>query len=338
MINCIRSRAPLRISFCGGGTDVTPFPEREGGCVLSATINLYAFATLVPRSDNTIVAESLDLDQRLEREVGLLTPDGTLDLVQATLRAMGVRAGAELYLHADAPPGSGLGSSSTMVVALIGLVNEWCGMSLTPYQIAELAFRVERAELGIPGGQQDQYGASFGGFNFIEFHGDHVVVNPLRLRAPILNELSYSLSLFFTGRTRDSGQIIQRQTQRVVEQDAGTLGALREMKQLTLQLKRSLLVGNIPEFGDLLHCAWLAKRSVAPGITTSHIDELYATARAHGAWGGKILGAGGGGYLLIAAPYRDRQRIVSALEQAGAQHVPFAFEWDGMVTWRASTR
>lgn len=338
MVECIRSRAPLRISFCGGGTDVAPFPAMEGGCVLSATINQYAYATLVPRDDRTIRAQSLDLGVVLERDVGALNPDGTLDLLQATFRVMGVESGSELWMHSDAPPGSGLGASSTMVAALVGLVNDWRGLSLTPHQVAELACRIERDELRIPGGLQDQYAACFGGFNFIEFHADHVVVNPLRLRPAVLNELTYGLLLFYTGQTRDSGRIIERQTALVVSQDDQTMSALRELKRLTIELKRALLIGNIPEFGDILHEAWMAKRRLAPGVTTDQIDRLYELARDTGAWGGKILGAGGGGYLLVVSPYLARQRIIAALERQGANYVPFSFEWDGMVTWRASTR
>jgi len=337
MTECIRSRAPLRISFCGGGTDVAPFPEREGGCVLSATINLYAYATLVPRSDRMVSAESLDMGASFVRDFSSLKRDGTLDLVQSTLRLMGIDSGADLYLHTDAPPGSGLGSSSTMVVALVGLVNEWRGLSLTPHMIAEQAHRIERTELQIPGGAQDQYAACFGGFNFIEFYSDHVVVNPLRVRSAVLNELSYSLSLFFTGRTREGGRIIEEQTQRVVSNNEEAITALRQLKSLTIELKRQLLAGDIPGFGKTLDRAWLSKRRLAPGISTIHLDELYEIATKNGAWGGKLLGAGGGGYLLVASPYRSRQRIIAELGRAGAQYVPFSFEWDGLVTWRASS-
>ena len=338
MADCIRSRAPLRISFCGGGTDVPPFPALEGGCVLSATINRFAYATLVPREDRTIRARSLDLGLVMERDIDALAPDGTIDLLQATLRVMGVDTGAELWMHCDAPPGSGLGSSSTMVAALVGLVDEWRGLSLTPHEMAELARRIERQELGIPGGLQDQYAACFGGFNFIEFHKDHVVVNPLRLRPAILNELSYTLLLFYTGRTRNSGNIIEEQTSRLESNNPETVGALRVLKQLTIDLKRALLSGDLQGFGELLHEAWVAKRSLASGISNAQIDELYDLARASGAWGGKILGAGGGGHLLVSSPYMARQSIIAALERAGAKHVPFSFEWAGMVTWRPVTR
>jgi D-glycero-alpha-D-manno-heptose-7-phosphate kinase len=337
MVECIRSRAPLRISFCGGGTDVAPFPEREGGCVLSATINMYAYVTLVPRTDRMVCAESLDFGTSFVRDFESLQPDGTMDLVQTTLRVMAIDSGADLYLHTDAPPGSGLGSSSTMVVALVGLVNEWRGLSLTPHVIAEQAYTIERVNLQIPGGAQDQYAACFGGFNFIEFYSDHVVVNPLRLRSSTLNELSYSLSLFFTGRTREGGRIIETQTNRVISNNQEAVTALRELKSLTVELKRQLLMGDIPGFGRTLDLAWTSKRRLAPGITNAYLDEVYEIATRAGAWGGKLLGAGGGGYLLVAAPYRARQRIIAELASAGAQYVPFSFESDGLVTWRAST-
>ena len=334
---CIRSRAPLRVSFCGGGTDVAPFPEREGGCVLSATINLYAFTTLQPRTDSRVRAESLDLGLSFDHDAADLQPDGTLDLVKATLRTMGVDAGADLFLHADAPPGSGLGTSSTVVVALVGLVNEWKKQSLTPYEIAELAYQIERVELNMPGGAQDQYAACFGGFNFIEFFGDHVVVSPLRVRPSVLHELSYSLSLFYIGRTRNSGDIIERQIARVVANEDDTMTALHDLKAMTEQLKRTLLLGNIPEFGKILHASWETKQLLVDGITNDFIDRAYTIALANGAWGGKILGAGGGGYLLVAAPYRASPRIAAKLAEAGVPHVPFSFEPDGLVTWRPVT-
>ena len=164
-----------------------------------------------------------------------------------------------------------------------------------------------------------------------------MVVNPLRLRSATLNELSYSLSLFFTGTTREGGRIIEEQTERVISNNNEAVTALRELKSLTIELKRQLLSGDIPGFGNTLDRAWMSKRRLAPGITTERLDELYGIATRNGAWGGKLLGAGGGGYLLVASPYRTRQRIIAELGRAGAQYVPFSFEWDGLVPWRAST-
>src|SRR5437867_1237715 len=215
--SCIRSRAPLRISFCGGGTDVAPYPERKGGCVLSATIDKYAYVTLVPRTDQLVRASSLDVPQRIESDVATLEYDGALDLVKAALRHFHAEQGCELFLHSDAPPGSGLGASSTMVVALVGAIASWLHIPLTPYEIAETAYVIERRDLGIMGGRQDQYAAAFGGVNFMEFHANHTVVNPLRVPQADVNELWYHLARVFTGVTRASRPIIERKTSGFLE-------------------------------------------------------------------------------------------------------------------------
>ncbi|MBZ0252165.1 MAG: GHMP kinase, partial [Candidatus Methylomirabilis sp.] len=197
------------MSFCGGGTDVPPYPEEHGGVALSATVDKHAYATLAPREDGEIHVRSLDYDVVAKYHVDQALPDdGKLDLVKAVIRRMEVRGGFDLFLHTDAPPGSGLGSSSTLVVALIGAFKEWLDLPMTDYEIAELAYEIERRDLGVVGGMQDQYAATFGGFNYLEFGRDAVVVNPLRIKAEIENELAYSLLLAYTGETRLSGKIV----------------------------------------------------------------------------------------------------------------------------------
>ncbi len=212
-----RAKAPLRISFAGGGTDVPPFPQQEGGVVLSATIGRYAYGTLRPRMDDKISIESLDFGESIT--FGLddrLIYDGKLDLVKAAILHLGrPQTGFELSLHSDAPPGSGLGASSAVIVSLVGLLKEWKSLALTDYEIADMAYRIERNELGIRGGLQDQYAAAFGGFNYIEFTGDQVIVNPLRIPADVQNELQYNLLLVFTGRIRLSARIIEDQVARI---------------------------------------------------------------------------------------------------------------------------
>src|SRR5436309_5842962 len=209
-----RARAPLRLSFCGGGTDVSPYPEEHGGVVLSATINQYAFASLRPRRDQRLTIASLDYDVVAKYDhPRRMRLDGNLDLIKVVVRALAVRRGADLWVHSDAPPGSGLGSSSTMVVALIGVLSKWLERPLSGYEIAELAYRIERVDMGLAGGRQDQYAASFGGFNFIEFHRDGTVVNRLIIRPDVLHELEYRLLPCYMGQTRQAGRIIRRQTQ-----------------------------------------------------------------------------------------------------------------------------
>ena len=336
----VRSKAPLRISFSGGGTDVSPYMEEHGGMVLSATIDKYAYGSLASRADDEITIQSLDFDVIAEC---LLDDDGErgdgLDLVRTVIRSLnhGRKRGLSFFLHSDAPPGSGLGSSSTMVVALIGLLRHWQRLQLTDYEVADLAYRIERIDLGIPGGMQDQYAAAFGGFNFIEFGGGRPVVNPLRIDPDSVNELQYNLLLCYTGRTRLSARILASQIASYEQRDRKVMRAMVELKRLTLEMKTALLFGRIDDFGSLLHEAWLHKKQMAAEISNPTIDALYEAARAQGALGGKILGAGAGGYLLLYCPY-DRKHLVAAeLERLGGQVVTFAFEPRGLQTWEVRT-
>ncbi len=333
----IRSRAPLRISFAGGGTDVEPYPRERGGAVLSATMDKYAYATLRPRQDGQLCVKSLDYDVVARYNVnGRLPYDGELDLVKAVVRTMGGGSGLDLFLHSDAPPGSGLGSSSTMVVALIGAFDRWLDRSLEEYEIARLAYQIERVELGVPGGWQDQFAAVFGGFNFIEFLGDEIVVNPLRIKRSILHELHYRLLLCYTGRTRLSGRILDRQIAGYVEKRRDVVAALDAIKAITIQAKNALLQGRLDDFGRLLYEGWEQKKRLASGITDTSIDALYEVGVKAGAIGGKLLGAGGGGYLLFLCPFERKHLIAQALEEAGGQVVPFNFDLRGLQVWRVA--
>ncbi len=333
----IRAKAPLRISFAGGGTDVAPFPALEGGCVLSATIDRYAWGTLRPRNDGAICINSLDFDMSLQyssrRELKL---DGNMDLAKAAIHKL---AGAEdqgfdLFLHSDAPPGSGLGSSSAMMVALVGLLKEWRSMSLTDYQVAELAYDVERNDLGIQGGMQDQYAAAFGGVNFIEFQGERVTVNSLKLHRDILNEMEYNLLLCDTGKVRLSSSIIAHQVERYERHEQESVDALRELKRLTMQMKDQLLRREWDDFAKLLHEEWQQKKRMSDRISNPELDDLYDLARAEGAIGGKITGAGGGGFMLLWCGFGRKHRVADALRARGCDVSEVALEPHGLQTWR----
>ena len=338
-VKYFRARAPLRISLCGGGTDVSPYPEEHGGMVLSATINQYAYASLRPRRDSRLTLASLDYDVVARYDhPRRLKLDGNLDLIKAVVRAFKVRRGADLWVHSDAPPGSGLGSSSTLVVALIGVMSEWLGRPMPGYDVAELAYRIERVDLGLAGGRQDQYASAFGGFNFIEFNADGTVVNPLRIRTDTLNELEYRLLLCYMGQTRQSAKIIERQTAAYRAGEASVVEALHRLKAETLEMKKALLLGKVDALGELLHQAWESKKRLDAGISTSHVDRLYRLARREGAIGGKMPGAGGGGYFLLLTRFDRKHRVAAVLEKHGGQVVPFQFERRGLVTWSSGAR
>ena len=333
----IRAKAPLRISFAGGGTDVPPFPEKEGGCVLNATINKYAYGTLRPRKDGQISIESVDFGMSINYNVDQeLVYDGKLDLVKAAIKKLGGQesTGFDLFLHSDAPPGTGLGSSSAMMVALVGLLKEFKNMPLTDYEIAHLAYVIERKELGIKGGLQDQYAATFGGFNFIEFLKDRVIVNPLKISQDVINELEHNLLLCYTGKTRLSARIIEDQVSRYEHREEETLQAMRNLKEIAIEMKNALLQRRLNEFGRMLHHAWENKKRMSYSISNSEIEKMYEEARKAGALGGKITGAGGGGYMLLYCQFEKKHKVAERLKKMGGTIVDFAFDPYGLQTWR----
>jgi D-glycero-alpha-D-manno-heptose-7-phosphate kinase len=338
-LHIVRAKAPLRISFGGGGTDVPPYPEEKGGAVLSATIDKYAYCSLTIRDDKLVNVTSLDYDLVTKYPLNdKLEYDGKLDLVKAATKVMEIENGVDLFLHSDMPPGSGLGTSSTMTVALVGALGHWLKLPFVEYDVAELAYRIERQEAGIKGGKQDQYAASFGGFNFIEFLGKTTVVNPLRVKNEILNELQYRLMLCYTGKTRLSAGLIDDQVRGYTENREGVVHALDETRKLAINMKNALLLGQIDEFGTLLHQGWQSKKRFSTRITDPNIDKLYDVARQNGALGGKLLGAGGGGYLLLLCEFDKRHILARKLEEHGGKVVNFAFEFNGLQTWKVSVK
>jgi len=334
----VRARAPLRLSFGGGGTDISPYADMRGGCVLNATISRYVYATLVPKSERSIGFRSFDYGTVVYfTEEEHFVFNGQMDLVKGVLKRFELdklrSEGFDLFVHADAPPGSGLGSSSTFTVALIGLFRELLGLPITPGGIAGLAFDIERNEIGIKGGRQDQYAAACGGFNFMEFHGEQVIVTPLRLSDFVINELEYNLLLCSMG-SRESQPIIDSQMESVKKEDAEPLAAMDKTKEIAIEMKKALLLGDLDRFGDMLHEGWLQKKKMARGITTQHIDEVYAEALKAGALGGKITGAGGGGHMMLYCPFNKRHIVRERLTAMGARVIDFRFDATGMQTWR----
>ena len=337
----VRSKTPLRISFSGGGTDVSPYREEYGGVVLSATIDKYAYSSLRVRDDRRLEVTSLDYDIVAKYNLDEMSYDGQLDLVKAVVKNQSLNKdfsrGFDVFIHSDAPPGSGLGSSSAVVVGLIGLLKHAQGLPMTNDEIARLAFHIEREDVGIKGGMQDQYAAAFGGFNLIEFGAGpgpaNVVVSPLQIDADIMNELEYRLLLCYTGRTRLSDNILTSQIDAYTRQDGSVLQALEELKQITFAMKDALVHRHLEDLGRLLHEAWDNKKRMATHITNTTIDTLYDAAVKSGALGGKLLGAGGGGYLLLYCAFDRKHAVAAELERLGGQLVEFTFERHGLQTW-----
>ncbi|AAK80995.1 D-glycero-alpha-D-manno-heptose-7-phosphate kinase [Clostridium acetobutylicum] len=330
----IRAKAPLRISFGGGGTDVEPYCNEYGGVVLNTTIDKYAYCSIVPNNTDSIVVNSLDFDMTVKYNCNEnLVYDGKLDLVKAALKRMNINKGCEVYLQCDAPAGSGLGTSSTVVVALLGAMAKWKGVVLDQYALASIAYEVERKDLKIDGGYQDQYAAAFGGFNFMEVDGSDVVVNPLKINKGITNELQYNLLLCYTGNVHVSANIIKDQVNNYVEKKEEVVNAMHEIKALAYAMKKELLRNNLNNFGSLLHYGWEMKKKMSSRISNPQIDELYEAALKKGALGGKLLGAGGGGYLLVYCPYNKKHVVAESLEKMGGQLTDWNFDLGGMQSW-----
>jgi D-glycero-alpha-D-manno-heptose-7-phosphate kinase len=337
-IRMVRARAPLRLSFGGGGTDVSPYADTRGGCVLNATISRYVYSTLVPKSERSIGFRSFDYGTVVYwTEEAHFSFDGEMDLAKGVLKRFELDKlrsdGFDLFAHADAPPNSGLGSSSTFTVSLIGLFRELLGLPITSAGMAKLAYDIERNDVGIKGGRQDQYAAAFGGFNFMEFRGEEVIVTPLRLSDFLINELEYNLLLCYIG-SRETQPIIENQMESAKPENIEPLAAMDRTKEIAIEMKKVLLRGDLDRFGELLHESWVHKKRTAPGITTPRIDELYEEALKAGAIGGKITGAGGGGHLLLYCPFTKRHNVRERLSAMGTRATDFRFDPSGMQTWR----
>jgi D-glycero-alpha-D-manno-heptose-7-phosphate kinase len=330
----IRSKAPLRISFAGDGTDVPPYPSEHGGATLSATIDKYTYGTLIPSRQKEITVTSLDYDvgQKYLTDKDFIY-DGNLDFVKATIKHMKAEQGMfDILIHSDAPPRCGLGSSSTEVVCIAGLLKTWQERPYTNYELAEIAYQIERKDLEILGGKNDQYVATFGGFNYIEFLDEKVIVNQLKIRQEVINELQYNLLLCYTGRMKLSGDIIRDQLANYEE----NLPKLKKLKDIAYEMKNSLLKGDLINFGDMLHQCWDTKKQLAPDITNPNIDKLYEKAKAKGALGGRVCGAGGGGYLLLYCESDKKHLVAEELEKYGAKIESFEFENKGLQIWKGT--
>ncbi len=339
----VRARAPLRLGLAGGGTDVSPFCDLHGGAVMNATIDRYIYASvaLVPGDEVEIESQDLGLMGRWPA-MAPLPFDGTLDLHKAVYNRvvqdhLGGRAPAmRIATYSEAPAGSGLGSSSTLVVALLQAMTELFGLPLGEYDVAHLAFVIERQDLGLAGGRQDQYAAAFGGFNFMEFRAnDTVIVNPLRIKREVIVELEAQTILCFTGVSRQSATIIAEQSRNVQQGAARSIEAMHRLKSSAAEMKEALLKGDLVGVARTLHAGWTSKQQMAAGINTDTISEAMEVALSAGAVAGKVSGAGGGGFIMFLAPLERRSAVLAALAAKGLRAETVRYTTEGATAWRA---
>ncbi|MES2332465.1 MAG: dehydrogenase [Bacteroidota bacterium] len=335
-----RSKAPLRIGLAGGGTDVSPYSDQFGGAILNATLSLHAHATIESTTDDKITLQSIDQKKQQVFDWNRELPvNGELDLLKGVYNRIQkdhpfTMKGMKLSTFVDAPAGSGLGTSSTLVVSIIGAFVEMLKLPLGDYDIAHYAYEIERSDLKLAGGRQDQYAATFGGFNFMEFYAnDKVIVNPLRIRQDYLNELENNLVLYFTSTTRESATIITEQQRNVKENNAKSIDAMHQLKEQAKMMKEALLVGKLDKIGEILNYGFNQKKNMAANISNNNIEEIYRAAINAGATGGKISGAGGGGFMIFYCPGNSRYHVIETLNNFGGRINPYQFTQHGLTSW-----
>jgi D-glycero-alpha-D-manno-heptose-7-phosphate kinase len=313
-----------------------------GGAILNATISMYAYASIEPLNNGKVEFQALDrkesqvLDatEALETDPLLILHKGVYNRIvkQYAKKPLSFR----LTTFVDAPPGSGLGTSSTLVVAILGAFAEWLNLPLGEYDLAQLAFDIERVDLKMDGGKQDQYAATFGGVNFMEFHKDKtVIVNPLRVRDEYMEELAHNLLLYYTETSRISSDIIRSQKKNVTGNQAESIAAMHHLKEQAVMMKEALLRGHLDRIGDILDFGWQNKKKLTEGVTNSLINDIYAKATRSGATGGKISGAGGGGFMIFYCPGNTRYQVIDALAEFGGRHRRYAFTRQGLTAWKS---
>ncbi|MFV0471059.1 MAG: dehydrogenase [Paludibacteraceae bacterium] len=337
----IRSKAPLRLGLAGGGTDVSPYSDLYGGAILNASINMYAYTSIEPTDDGKIGFSLPDFQANEEIDsISEIPAEGVFVLHKGVYNRIvkdfndSKPLSFRISSHVDAPAGSGLGTSSTLVVSIVGAFVEWLKLPLGEYDIAQLAYKIERFDLKMAGGKQDQYAATFGGINFMEFYaGDKVIVNPLRVRQRFQDELAHNLVLYYTKISRKSAEIIERQTKNVKKKNETSIEAMHKLKEQSVWMKEAILKGEIDEMGPILDFGWQYKKRMTKGITNLFLDEVYDSALAAGATGGKVSGAGGGGFMTFYCPGISRYEVEKALQKFGGNVKRYEFTNEGLKTW-----
>ena len=342
MSTLIRARAPLRLGLAGGGTDVSPYCDEFGGWVLNATLDKYAYAIIETEpADGGLCFEAADRATRWTgRLAAQVPPDGSEALHKAVYNRIvrefnrGQSISLKLTTFCDAPPGSGLGSSSTLVVAMLKAFQELLRLPLGEYEIAQLAFDIERNEMGLSGGSQDQYAATFGGFNFMEFYaGGRVIVNPLRIKNWIISELESSLVLYFTGISRESAGIIDEQRRNVTTRNEAAIQAMHEVKQEAQAMKEALLKGDFELLAHSLRQSWESKKRMAGSVSNPTIESVLDLAMNAGARAAKVSGAGGGGFMMLLVDPVRRMEVLRALQNCSGQTLSCQFTKHGTQGW-----
>tara|TARA_X000000950_G_C13914462_1_gene660310 strand:- start:2192 stop:3223 length:1032 start_codon:yes stop_codon:yes gene_type:complete len=339
----IYSKAPLRIGLSGGGTDVSPYPENNGGAVLNATINLYANVTLFKRDDDKIVIYNFNnklkytfnksKKLKIIKEIALQIGAYNYIIKKFNLKPFSF----ELISYLDVPSGSGLGTSSTLLVAILGVFLEWYRIPMGKYEISKLAVEIERNYLNQAGGMQDQYASVFGGFNFLEFKANNqVIVNPLRLNDNIIEEIRYNLVLFYTNLSRESSSIIEKQNLNYRNNKRSVVNALNNLKIFSYDLKDSILLDCPEKMGEILNKSWNNKKRLASDISNKSIDKIYSLAIENGSTGGKISGAGGGGFMIFYCPGVSKFKVIEELSKIGVKKQTYSFEKEGLKVWKST--
>lgn len=341
-LTTVRAKAPLRLGLAGGGTDVSPYSDMYGGAVLNVSIDMYAYTTIERRDDGQLEFNARDLQTKYAGPaVPTIELGSDLKLHKAVYNRIvrdyhkGVPLPLTVTTYSDAPPGSGLGTSSTMVVSILSAYQELLGLPLGEYDVARLAFEIERRDCGMAGGKQDQYAATFGGFNFMEFlPGDKTIINPLRIRDHISNELHARMLLYFTGRSRESANIINDQITAVnSDKSSQPLESMHELKRISFDMKERLLMNDIDGVIELFRNSWEAKKKMAHSISNTSIDRVAEMAFEAGAAAVKVSGAGGGGFMMIFVDPVRKLDVVRALDGTGGYFVKFNFIQHGAQSW-----
>lgn len=332
----IRSKAPFRVSFGGGGTDMPPYCTKHGGCVINTTIDRHVYISVEPRDDEKVRVFSINYNKEIFFDVGDKDYTGDFELLKGVINVLNINDGFNITVYSDLPAGSGMGGSSSLCVALIGAFNEFYNLKLNKHEIASKACNIERVELKQKGGYQDQFAAAYGGFNFIEF-SNGIKVSPIKTTEEMINELQYRLILCYVGGSHFSSNIQDEVLKGYEFEKKSFMEAMQDLKDVAYSMRKiieSKDIYQLNKFGEFLHKGWLAKKSLSSKISNKNIENFYLTSRKYGVLGGKLLGAGGGGHLLLFSKPNKKFEVIKELEKIGGKIVNFHFNPKGLEVWK----